>query len=100
VLAVAVVEDVSLPGLGSRWSAVTVAVLVMVPASVATTRRVIVCLEWPARVPTMQVTTSGVPPLAVQPLGRGPEGNTPNGRVSVTVTPVALVFPLFVTSMV
>ena len=78
----------------------TVAVLVIVPAVAgAVTSMVIVALAPEARLPTEQVT---VPEALVQVpwLDDAETKVTPAGRVSVTVTPVAGLGPLFVATTV
>src|SRR5438046_1721169 len=92
---VVVAEAVLLAVFGSGWSAFTGAVLVMVPAVAgAVALMVIVALAPAARLPTDQVTVPGACVQVLFPytaLFR----STPAGRVSVTVTPVAALGPLF-----
>src|SRR5947209_6544742 len=89
---------VLLPGLGSGSLAVTLAVLLSVPASVGVTTIVTLALLSNARFPRLQAT---VPLACAQvPWVDVAETNlTPAGNVSVSVTPVAAEGPLFVTVM-
>jgi hypothetical protein len=88
---VVVADDELLAGFGSGSLAVTVAVLVMVPIVVGVTVIVLVALAPDASEPTLQVT---VPALLVHPALAEPKV-TVEGSVSVTVTPVAGLGPLF-----
>ena len=76
--------------------AVTVAVLVMVPIAVGVTLIVIVALAPDASEPTLHVT---VPETLVHP-ALAELKVTVAGSVSVTVTPVAGLGPLFLTARV
>jgi hypothetical protein len=77
---------------------VTLAVLLMVPATVGVTTIVTVALAPLARVPRVQVMV--LVPLQLPWLADEETNVTPEGRVSVTATPVAVLGPLLVTVMV
>ena len=93
-----VLVDELFPGLGSVGLPVTPAVLLKAPAELGLTTIVIVVLAPLARFPKGQVTVAV--PLQVPWLGEADTKVTPPGRRSVTVTPVALAGPLFVTARV
>ena len=87
-----------LPVLGSVTPLVTLAVLLMVPVTVGVTI-IVTFAETPLpNVPRLQVTV--LVPLQLPWLGVADTNVTPAGKVSVTVTPVALFGPLFVTVIV
>src|ERR1700689_2513411 len=95
---VSVCVEALLFGLGSVWSALTVAVLVAIPGAAALVRMVTVTLAALAIVPSWQVT---VPFASEQVLVGVTDINiTFDGNGSVTITFVALAGPLFVTTMV
>ena len=83
-------------GVGSPVGEPTLAKFVSVPlaGAVTDTLRFVVCVE--AIVPRFHVTK----PPATTPLPLGTTDVTPTGSVSVTMTPLALEGPLFVTVMV
>jgi hypothetical protein len=82
--------------LGSPVGVLTLAVLVREPLAGAVTVTVIL-LAWPlANVPKLQFTT----PLLLAPPPLALTNVTVAGRVSVTVTPLALEGPKFVTEIV
>ena len=91
VVTLVVAEDELLAGFGSGSLAVAVAVLVMVPIIVGVTVIVVVALAPDASEPMLQVT---VPAALVHPALAEPKV-TVEGSVSVTVTPVAGLGPLF-----
>jgi hypothetical protein len=81
---------------GSPVGVPTLAVFVSVPLAGAVTVTVTL-LTWPlASVPRLQLTT----PLVFTPPPVALTNVTPNGNVSVTVTPLALEGPKFVTEIV
>jgi hypothetical protein len=93
---VSVCVEVLLFGLGSVWSALTVAVLVAVPGAAVRVRMLTVALAAFAIVPSRQVT---VPPASEQvPAVVLTERKvTSVGNGSVTITLVAVAGPLLVT---
>src|SRR5205809_5364319 len=94
---VVVADAVLFAGFGSASLPLTVAVLVMVPAVAGAVALVVnVALAPAARLPTEQVT---VPAEFVHPV-LAETKVTPAGRVSVTVTPVAGLGPLFLATTV
>ena len=88
---VVVAVDELLPGFGSDSLADTVAVLLMVPVVVGVTVIVNVALAPDASEAEVHVT---VPEALVHPELAEPNV-TPAGRTSVTLTPVAVLGPLF-----
>src|ERR1700716_316375 len=92
-----VAEAVSLPGFGSGWPPLITARLTAVPDVVGLTVMVKTAVAPDARLPPVGVQTT-VLPVAVQvPCGEVAETKlTCEGRVSVTVTPVAGSGPLLV----
>jgi hypothetical protein len=101
-LTVVIVDAVLLPGAGSATGLDTVAVLLSVPVASGVTVIVIVTESVLAKVPMVHVTVGvakeHVPDDA--PVHVADPYVTATGSVSVTVTPVAVLGPLFVTVMV
>jgi hypothetical protein len=94
---VGVVEEL-LPGTGSFDVDVTVAVLPIGPATEVFTKRVTVAVSPGAMLPSAHVTV--VVPEHVPWDGVAETKLVPAGRTSVTVAPVAVPGPLFVTTIV
>lgn len=94
-----VVLEVLLAGVSSPWSELTVAVFWIVPGVVGrVTMRVMVAVAFGASVPTLHVTVDV--PLQVPWVDVAEVRVVPAGRTSVTVVPVAVAGPLFVTTIV
>jgi len=91
------VAELLLP-LRSGWVAVTVAVFAYEPEAVGVATTVTVALELLTMVPRLQMI--GDVPAHVPWLGVDDTNVRPAAKVSVSVTPVAVEGPLFVTVMV
>jgi len=85
-----------LPGTGSAVGEVTLAVLVSVPVAGAVTTRVKLVVAPDASAPNDQLAT----PALVVPPAPALIKITPCGKVSVTITPLAVEGPKFVTDIV
>jgi hypothetical protein len=83
-----------LPGVGSVSLPVTLAVFAIVPVAVVMTTRVTVALALSVRMPRPQTTV--LVPVQLPWLGVAETKLTPAGKMSVIVTPVALLGPLLV----